>query len=73
MQIDENFVKQVFFYVDDKDPKGVYADNVNILDFAHKLYAVMRREIAREEHARCVEIVSQMNREVGNKLTTQRP
>lgn len=73
MQIDEGLVKQVFFYVDDKDPNGVYADNVNLLDFAQKLYAVVRREIAREEHARCVEIVSHMNREVSNALNTQRP
>lgn len=73
MTIDEDLVKQTFFYVDDKDPKGVYADNVNLLDFAHKLYALIRREVAREEHERCVEIVSHMNREVANKLKTQRP
>lgn len=73
MQITEDLVKQVFFYVDDKDPNGVYADNVNLLDFAHKFYAMVRREVAREEHSRCVEIVSQMNREVASKLSTQRP
>lgn len=73
MNINEDLVKQVFFYVDDKDPNGVYADNVNLLDFAQKFYALIRREVAREEHARCVEIVSQMNREVANKLNTQRP
>lgn len=73
MQITEDLVKQVFFYVDDKDPNGVYADNVNLLDFAHKFYAMVRREVAREEHSRCVEIVSHMNREVASKLSTQRP
>lgn len=73
MTIDEDLVKQVFFYVDDKDPKGVYADNVNILDFAEKFYAVIRRDIAREEHERCVEIVGHMNREVAKALKTQRP
>lgn len=73
MQIDEDLVKQIFFYVDDKDPKGVYADNVNLLDFAQKFYAVVRREVAREEHTRCVEIVSHMNKEVANALSTQRP
>lgn len=73
MTIDEDLVKQVFFYVDDKDPKGVYADNANLLDFAQKFYAVIRRDIAREEHKRCVEIVSHMNREVSRALETQRP
>lgn len=73
MQITEDLVKQVFFYVNDKDPNGVYADNVNIKDFAEKLYAVMRKEIARQEHRRCVEIVSHMNREVSRALETQRP
>lgn len=73
MQITEDLVKQVFFYVDDKDPDGFYADNVNLLDFAHKFYVMVRREVAREEHSRCVEIVSHMNREVASKLSTQRP
>ena len=73
MQITEDLVKQVFFYVDDKDPNGVYADNVNLKDVAEKLHAVMRREIAREEHDRCVKIVSSMNREVAKALQTQRP
>ena len=73
MQITEDLVKQVFFYVDDKDPDGFYADNVNLLDFAHKFYAMVRREVAREEHSRCVEIVSQMNGDVACKLSTQRP
>lgn len=73
MNITDDLVKQVFFYVDDKDPKGVYADNVNLKDFAEKLYAVIRRDIAREEHGRCVKIVASMNREVAKKLETQRP
>jgi hypothetical protein len=73
MNITEDLVKQVFFYVNDKDPNGVYADNVNLKDFAEKLYSVMRREIAREEHGRCVKIVSSMNREVAKALQTQRP
>jgi len=35
--IDDALVKNIFFYVNDKDPNGYYADNVNILDFARKL------------------------------------
>ena len=73
MKIDADLVKQVFFYVDDKDPNAFYADNVNLQDFAEKFYALVRREVAREEHERCVEIVSHMNREVAKALKTQRP
>lgn len=57
--IDKALVRTVFFHVNDKDPKGVYADEVNILDFAVKLDAVLSIEHRKKEHARCVEIIRQ--------------
>ena len=57
--IDEALVKQVFFYVDDKDPSGVYADGVNLLDFARKLDAVLEVKHRASERARCVEFIRQ--------------
>lgn len=71
--ISDDTIKQVFLYVDDQDPKATYADNVNIIDFARKIIDVAKAEIRAEEHARCVEIVSHMNREVAKALEGQRP
>lgn len=71
--LSEELVKQVFFYSDEKRPDAVIADEVDIVQFAEKLEAVLRPLIQREEHQRCVTIVSHMNPEVAKGLDTQRP
>jgi hypothetical protein len=71
--LSEDLVKQVFFYSDEKRPDPLIADEVDILQFAQKLEAVLRPLIAAEEHKRCVTIVAHMNREVANNLQNQRP
>ena len=71
--LSEELVKQVFFYSDEKRPNPLIADEVDILQFAEKIEAVLRPLIAADEHKRCVSIVAHMNREVANKLQNQRP
>ena len=71
--LSEELVKQVFFYSDEKRPDPLIADEVDILQFAEKIEAVLRPMIAAEEHKRCVTIVAHMNREVANALANQRP
>jgi hypothetical protein len=71
--LNEELVKQVFFYSDEKRPDPLIADEVDILQFAEKLEAVLRPLIAAEEHKRCVTIVAHMNREVANALAGQQP
>ena len=71
--LSEELVKQIFFYSDEKRPDPLIADEVDILQFAEKLEAVLRPLIAAEEHKRCVKIVAHMNREVANSLAGQRP
>jgi hypothetical protein len=71
--LSEELVKQVFFYSDEKRPNPLIADEVDILQFAEKIEAVLRPLIAADEHKRCVSIVAHMNREVANALQNQRP
>ena len=71
--LSEELVKQVFFYSDEKRKDPLIADEVDIVQFAEKLEAVLRPMIAAEEHKRCVMIVAHMNREVANNLANQRP
>jgi hypothetical protein len=73
MKLSEELVKQVFFYSDEKRPDPLIADEVDILQFAEKLEAVIRPMIAMEEHKRCVTIVANMNQEVAKALATQLP
>jgi hypothetical protein len=37
----EDLVKQVYFYCDNKDPKGLYPAEVDLIEFTSKLIAVL--------------------------------
>lgn len=69
----DNEIKQIFFYCDRHEPNAVVADDVDIIQFAHKIEAVVQIEAARREHQRCVSIVNELNREVAKALNNVRP
>lgn len=46
-------IKKLFWSHNDKDPNGVYADEVNIMDFGRKVEAAARAE----ERQRIIDIV----------------
>lgn len=71
--LSEETIKQIFFYCDLHEPNAIVADDVDIVQFAHKLEAFLRPIIATEEHQRCVKIVNDMNPEVARSLGNQRP
>ena len=71
--LSEETIKQVFFYCDLHEPNAVVADDVDIVQFAHRIEQMVAVEYARKEHARCVAIVKEMNRNVGEALENQRP
>ena len=71
--LSEEFIKQVFFQSDRPRKDALIADEVDIVQFAQNIEAIVRIEAAREEHLRCVKMVSEMNREVGKALENQRP
>jgi hypothetical protein len=65
-------VKQIFFYVKSNDPEGVYADDVDILEYARKIEAYVRIEAMREEREECVKLVKSLNVEVAKALEDYR-
>lgn len=71
--LSEELIKQIFFYSDEKRKDALIADEVDIVQFAEKLEAMLRPIIAAEEHKRCVKIVAHMNRQVAINLANQRP
>jgi len=71
--LSEEMVKQIFFQSDRPRKDPLIADEVDIMQFAHNIEAVVAVEYARKEHARCVELVKELNRAVGEKLETLRP
>lgn len=42
----EDLVKQVYFYCENKDPKGLYPEEVDLMEFASKLIAVLEAKKA---------------------------
>ena len=71
--LNEDIVKQIFFYSDEKRKDALLANEVDICQFADKLERWLRIAIARQEHQRCVELVSSLNREVGRVLAEKPP
>jgi hypothetical protein len=68
----ENDVKQIFFYCNNDDPNGLYIDlqdNVlDVVEFAHKLEAVITANVRSAEHARLVKIAKSINANVARVL-----
>ena len=71
--LSEETIKQIFFQSDRPRKDPLIADEVDIMQFAHNIELYVAVEHARKEHARCVEIVKDLNRAVGEKLETLRP
>jgi hypothetical protein len=71
--LSEEMIKQIFFQSDKPRKDPLIADEVDVVQFAHNIEAVVAVEYARKEHARCVAIVKDMNSAVGNALENQRP
>ena len=70
--LSEEEIKQIFFYCDNKNPNGFYADDVDIMEFANKVAAVAMIDGARKERQRCVEFVRTLNVEVAKALEEKR-
>lgn len=65
-------VKQVFFYCDNNSKDGLIVDEVDILEFAERLIAVIGRDIARAERIECIKMVESLNKDVGRALRDRR-
>lgn len=57
-------IKKIFLECDHRDPDGLYADDVDIIEFGNKLIAAARK-VERED---CVSFVRTLNKEVANAL-----
>jgi len=70
--LDENLIKQIFFYCNNNDPNGLYTDPqgepLDIIEYARKIEAVISDQVRLKEHARCVEIVASMNKDIARVL-----
>lgn len=42
-------IKQIFFYCDQHEPNAIIADDVDIIQFARKIEAFVKENLAKEE------------------------
>ena len=71
--LSEETIKQIFFQSDRPRKDPLIADEVDIVQFAHNIEQFVAVAYALKEHTRCVKIVKDMNRDVGEALDNQRP
>lgn len=70
--VNDEIAKQVYFYCDNNDPKGLHVDECDILEYGQKLVAVVGRDIARAERMECIKFVESLNKEVAQALKDRR-
>lgn len=61
-------IKELFLECNNKNPDGLYADDVDLLEFGRKLEAEARQEAILEERGECVKFVKSLNHEVAKAL-----
>lgn len=65
-------IKQIFLQCDNRDPNGIYADDVDILEFGRKLEQKAREEGAKAELMECIKFVRSLNTHVADALKEKR-
>jgi hypothetical protein len=55
-----------------KDPDGLYADDVDIYEFADKIEQTIVYRVAQAERAACIDFVRSLNSEVAKALEEKR-
>lgn len=61
-------IKAIFLECNNKDPDGMYADDVDIMEFGRKLEGYARQDAIYDERDACVKFVRSLNTEVAKAL-----
>ena len=61
-------IKNIFLECENKDPNGMYADDVDLLEFAKKLETHFDAEFSMREQTKCITFVRSLNVEVARAL-----
>lgn len=61
-------IKALFLECNNKNPDGLYADDVDLLEFGRKLEKMARQQAIMEERDTCIKFVRTLNTEVAKAL-----
>ncbi len=76
--MNEQDIKQVLFNCKSQepdakvDPDGLYCDNLDVIEFTHKLEEKILLAAARRERAECIKFVRSLNHLVADALAEKR-
>jgi hypothetical protein len=65
-------IRQIFLLCDNKDSEGMYADDVDVIEYAKKIEHYVRIEAMQEERLACIKLVKSLNHEVAKALEDNR-
>lgn len=68
----EDLIKNIFMNCTHKDPNGVYADEVDIMEFARKVDEVCSSRAVLKERGECIKLVKTLNTQVAQALEEHR-
>lgn len=69
--MNDELIRQIFLYCENNDPDGLYADDVDILEFGRKVALVAFIAGVRAERRFCVDFTATLNKEVAKTLQAQ--
>jgi hypothetical protein len=61
-------IKAIFLECNNKNPDGLYADDVDLLEFARKVEVTSTQEATYAERLECIKFVRSLNIEVAKAL-----
>ena len=68
----ENEIKQIFFRCTHKSLTGMYADEVDVIEYARAIEVAAREEATKKERAECVKLVKTISPEIAKALEDHR-
>jgi hypothetical protein len=64
----KDHIKAIFLECNNKDPDGMYANDVDIIEFGRKLEEYARKDATYDERDACIKFVRSLNTEVAKAL-----
>lgn len=70
--LDEERIKTIFMSCTHKNPEGVYADEVDVVEYAKAVEKYAREAAIKKERDACINMVKTLNPEVAKALADYR-
>lgn len=70
--VNEDIIKQVYFYCDNKMKDGIYPAEIELIEFSEKLVLTVGPAIAKAEREEILKIVDALNPEIAKVIRERR-